>query len=128
RDPSAGREGFRRRHAAAPDDPAQHLSAGLLPTDLQIRNEAIAVVRVPRHMESLVQVPERGRGRGAAEVREDEESLARDRALLFDQLQDRLHVFGEARSFRGLDETEVVLAAVCPQYAVREALAAPTAP
>src|SRR5437660_8283161 len=98
----AGRKGFCRRHAEAPDDPAQDLPAGLLSTDLQVRNEAIAVVRVPRHMESLVQVLERGRGRRAAEVREDEESLAGDRALLFDQLQDRLHVFGESRSFRGL--------------------------
>src|SRR5438093_261144 len=127
-EPRVGREGFRRRHAEAPDDPAQDLSAGLIPTDLQVRNEAIAVVRVPRHVESLVQVPERGRGRGAAEVREDEESLARDRALLFDQLQDRLHVFGESCSFRGLEETEVVLGAVGPVFGDREALGEQTVP
>src|SRR2546421_319745 len=127
-EPRAGRKGFRRRHAEAPDDPAQDLSAGLLPTDLQIRDEAIAVVRVPRHMESLVQVLERGRGRGAAEVREDEESLAGDRALLFDQLQNRLHVFGESRSFRGLEETEVVLGAVGPVFGDREALGEQTVP
>src|SRR5438093_589310 len=47
-EPRVGRKGFRRRHAEAPDDPAQDLSAGLIPTDLQVRNEAIAVVRVPR--------------------------------------------------------------------------------
>src|SRR5438309_10085099 len=127
-EPRAGRKGFRRRHAEAPDDPAQDLSAGLLPTDLQIRNEAIAVVRVPRHMESLVQDLERGRGRGPAEVREDEESLAGDRALLFNQLQDRLHLFGESLSFRGLEETEVVLGAVGPVFGDREALGEQTVP
>src|SRR5437016_8449216 len=124
----AGRKGFCRRHAEAPDDPAQDLSAGLLSTDLQVRNEAIAVVRVPRHMESLVQVLERGRGRGAAEVREDEESLARDWALLFDQPQDRLHVFGESRSFRGREVTEVVLGAVGPVCGDRYAFGEQTVP
>src|SRR2546427_1345666 len=83
-EPCVGREGFRRRHAQASNNPTQDLPASLIPADLQIGDEAIAIIRVPRHVEALIQVAERGRGRGSVEVREDEEPLAGNWAVLLD--------------------------------------------
>src|SRR5439155_23067405 len=47
------------RHAEAADDPPQDFTAGVIPANLQVRDRTITVVRIPRHMEALVQLTER---------------------------------------------------------------------
>src|SRR5947208_7631547 len=61
------------RHPEAADDPPQHFAAGVIPANLQVRDRTITVVRIPRHMEAFVQLTERRRRCGGAQVREDQQ-------------------------------------------------------
>src|SRR3989449_1022574 len=75
-----------RCHTEAADDPPQGFAAGRGPADLPGRGPAIAVVRVPSHVEAPLQLPP-GRPRwGPAEVRKDQEPLARNRSFFLGDL------------------------------------------
>src|SRR3989454_1934221 len=75
-------ERFGRRHAEAADDPPQDFAAGGVPADLQGGDRPIPLVRIPGHGEPPVQLPEGRRRGGPAQVRQGQEPLAGDRALL----------------------------------------------
>src|SRR2546428_119033 len=116
-----------RRHAEAPDDPPQDFAAGVVPANLQVCDRPIAIVRIPGHMEPLVQLPE-GRGRGGpAQVRKDQEPLARNRSFFPDDPEDGFHILREARRLRGLVQAEILFRAVCPVLRDREAFREETA-
>ena len=72
-------------------------------------------------MEAFVQFPERRGGRGPAQVGEGEEALPRDRRIVLNDPEDRLHIFREAGRLRGLVQPEVLLRAVRPVLRDREA-------
>src|SRR3989475_5591047 len=110
-----------RCHTEAADDPPQDFAAGVVPADLQVGDRTIAIVRVPSHMEPLVQLPQ-GRRRGEpAEVRKDQEPLARNRSFLLDDSEDGFHVLREARRLRGFVQAEIPFRAVRPVLRDREA-------
>src|SRR3989454_1611400 len=93
-----------RRHAEAADDPPQDFAAGVVPADLQVCDRAIAIVRIPGHVEPLVQLPE-GRGRGGpAPGGQGQEALARNRSFFLGDPEDGCHVFREAGRPCGLVE------------------------
>src|SRR6266545_5347614 len=113
-EPGVRGEGLRRRDPEALQDPPEDLPAGVVPADLGVRDRTVAVRCVAGDVQSFVELAKRRRGRGSAEVREDEEPRAGDWGLLLDQLEDGLHILREPRAFRGLEEAEVLLRAVRP--------------
>src|SRR5947199_336942 len=109
------------RHAEAADDPPQDFAAGVIPANLQVRDRTITVVRIPRHMEALVQLTERRRRCGAAQVREDQQPLAGNPSLLPDDPEGGLHVLREAGGLGGFVQAEIFFRAVRPILGDREA-------
>src|SRR5437667_40537 len=109
------------RHPEAADDPPQHFAAGVIPANLQVRDRTITVVRIPRHMEAFVQLTERRRRCGAAQVREDQQPLAGNRSLLPDDPEGGLHVLREAGGLGAFVQAEIFFRAVRPVLGDREA-------
>src|SRR5436309_4317636 len=114
-------ERLRRCHTEAADDPPQDFAAGVVPADLQVGDRTIAIVRIPSHVEPLVQLPQGRRRGGPAEVRKDQEPLARNRSFLLDDSKDGFHVLCEARRLRGFVQAEIRFRAVRPVLRDREA-------
>src|SRR2546430_2647709 len=114
-------ERFGRRHAEAADDPPQDFAAGVVPADLQVGDRPIPIVRIPGHVEPLVQLPEGRRRGGPAQVRQDQEPLAGDRSFFLDNPEDDFHVLRDARRLRGLVQAEIRFRAVRPVLRDREA-------
>src|SRR5437867_4296347 len=112
---------LRRCHAEAADDPPQNFAAGVVPADPQVGDRTIAIVRVPSHVEPLVQLPQGRRRGGPAEVRKDQEPLSRNRSFLLDDSEDGFHVLCEARRLRGFVQAEIRFRAVRPVLRNREA-------
>src|SRR3989442_186828 len=104
------------------------LSRGVSTAYLHVGDQTIPVVRIPGHMEALVQFAKCRRRRRPAQVREDEEPLAGNRSLFLDDPEGGFHVLREAGRFGRFVQAQIRFGAVRPVLRNREAFGEQPAP